>query len=266
MAVTQRDYSKEIVEAAKSVLIELTRLLGEYRDEIVLVGGWVPGLQYPGHIGSSDVDIALDHTKLKEAGYKRIEELLVTAGYRRDDDQPFKYWRTVNGVEVEVDLLAGEYGGTGRGRRHQKVQDIRARKARGVDLVFDDPVEIEITGKLPGGGTDTVLIRIAGIVPFIVTKSMALNSRLKEKDAYDIYIFLLNFPGGVDAVISKCEKYKNYGLFKETLEILSVKFKSPEHTGPVDVVNFLEIENVEERERIQRDVFERIDYLIKHLT
>lgn len=32
--VTRRDYTAEAVEAAKSVLIELTHLLGEYRDNI----------------------------------------------------------------------------------------------------------------------------------------------------------------------------------------------------------------------------------------
>lgn len=34
----RRDYRVEAVFAAKSVLIELAHLLGEYRDEIVLVG------------------------------------------------------------------------------------------------------------------------------------------------------------------------------------------------------------------------------------
>lgn len=40
--VNRRDYTAEKVEAARSVLIELVRLLGEYRDHIVLIGGWVP--------------------------------------------------------------------------------------------------------------------------------------------------------------------------------------------------------------------------------
>ena len=40
MAVTFRDYSGDLVEAAHSVLLELVRLLGEYRDDLVVVGGW----------------------------------------------------------------------------------------------------------------------------------------------------------------------------------------------------------------------------------
>ncbi len=47
MAVTHRDYSADLVEAARSVLLELVGLLGEYRDDIVVVGGWVPQLILP---------------------------------------------------------------------------------------------------------------------------------------------------------------------------------------------------------------------------
>ena len=67
--VTRRDYTAEAVEAAKSVLIELTHLLGEYRDNIVLIGGWVPELLIPQkprpHVGSIDIDLALNHLKIK---------------------------------------------------------------------------------------------------------------------------------------------------------------------------------------------------------
>ncbi len=42
--VSRRDYSDEIVEAARSVQLEVMRILGEYQDDIVIVGGWVPEL------------------------------------------------------------------------------------------------------------------------------------------------------------------------------------------------------------------------------
>jgi len=46
--VTKRDYTAEAVEAARSVMLELSHLLGEYRDGIVIVGGWVPELLLSG--------------------------------------------------------------------------------------------------------------------------------------------------------------------------------------------------------------------------
>ena len=56
-------------------------LLGEYWENIVIVGGWVPelllGSKESPHIGSIDVDLALNHLKVREEGYKSIQELLV---------------------------------------------------------------------------------------------------------------------------------------------------------------------------------------------
>ena len=45
--VTRRDYTAEGVEASRSVLIELVHLLGEYKDDIVLIGGWIPEVLLP---------------------------------------------------------------------------------------------------------------------------------------------------------------------------------------------------------------------------
>ena len=42
--VKRIDYTLELIEAARSVLLEIMRVLGEYQDDIVIVGGWVPEL------------------------------------------------------------------------------------------------------------------------------------------------------------------------------------------------------------------------------
>src|ERR1700674_762046 len=79
---------------------------------------------------------SMDPRRLTEAarplwrGYETIRKLLLTRGYERNEEQPFIFFRTldVKGkvIRVEVDLLAGEYGGTPLKRRTQKIQDIRA--------------------------------------------------------------------------------------------------------------------------------------------
>ena len=191
--VTRRDYDALQVEAARSVMLELVRLLGEYHDDIVVVGGWVPALLIPQaaepHIGSLDVDLALNHTTLQDPGYRTIRDLLMGRGYRQDDDQPYRFWRTVTigerPMEIAVDLLAGEYEGTGRKHRTQKVQDTRARKARGCELAFRFSEEVPIEGTLPNGARDNAMVRIAAIIPFLAMKGMAMASRLKEKDPWD---------------------------------------------------------------------------------
>jgi hypothetical protein len=270
--VTQIDYTAEAVSAARSVLIEVMHLLGEYREGIVLIGGWVPEILLGGegklHIGSMDVDLALNHVKLKEEGYKTIRELLLGRGYEQGE-QPFILHRKVvvggHEVNVEVDLLAGEYQGTGKRHRHQKVQDGLARKARGCDLAFENPIVLSIEGELPGGARDSVKVQVASIAPFLVMKGMALDERLKEKDAWDIYFCLRNYPGGLDALVEEFQTHVEHGLVKEGLQKIAKHFASEKHIGPRFVADFEELTDTEERERRERDAYERVDFLLKRL-
>ena len=189
-------------------MLELIHLLGEYRNDIVVIGGWVPFLLLADasveHIGSMDVDLALNHRTLQDSGYRTIQQLLVDRGYRQGK-QPFTFYRPVQAhgreIIVQVDLLAGEYAGAGRKHRTQPIQDVRARKARGCDLAFDIATEVTIEGSLPEGGQDSATVRVASMVPFIVMKGIALANRLKAKDAWDIYFCTRYYPGGLDALV-----------------------------------------------------------------
>jgi hypothetical protein len=273
MALTFRDYSADQVEAARSVLLELLHLLGEYRDDIVVVGGWVPQLVLPRgptpHVGSIDVDLALNHRNLREAGYATIQALLVRRGYEQDPRQPFIYHRTVvvngNALKVEVDFLAGEYEGTGAKHRTQPVHEGRARKARGCDLAFDLYIETSIEGQLPEGGRDQARIRVSSVVAFLVMKGMALHDRLKEKDAWDIYFTLMNYPGGLDALAQEIRPHLNHGLVQEGLRKIAGKFASPDHMGPKFVVDFEDIQDQNERAIRMRDAYERVSHLLRAL-
>ena len=273
MVGTRTDYPEHAVQAARAVLLELAHLFTSYGDEIVVVGGWVPELllssEKAPHIGSTDVDLALDHRALQESRYRSLLEMLSDHGYRQSDKQPFIFHRTVkvgqSEVIVQVDFLAGEYAGTGKSHRTQEFEDARARKARGCDLVFEMNTMVEIKGTLPEGGKDQAVIRVASVVPFIVMKGMALAGRLKEKDAWDIYYCLQNFPGGVEALVEMFRPHISHGLVREGLEKIAEKFASPEHVGPKFVADFEELTDPEEREFLQRDSFERVDYLLQTL-
>lgn len=267
------DYSADAVEAARQVMLEVMRVLGEYKDSIVIVGGWVPELLLAAtgarHIGSNDVDIALNHRKLTAAGYRTIREHLTKRGYWPDLDNPYVFLRSVpiNGREivVHVDLLSGEYGGNTRKRQHQRVQDVMPRKARGCDLAFENSQQVKLEGSLPGGGKDSVTIRVAGIVAFIVMKGMALADRLKEKDAWDIYFCLSYYPGGLDALAKAFRPHMDNGLVREGLLNIREKFASPEHVGPRWVADFDGITDEEARAIRRRDAYERINALLERL-
>ena len=272
MVNSRTDYTADAVEAARSVMLELVRLLGEYRDDMVIIGGWVPDLLLCStgakHIGSTDVDVALDHRKITDAGYRTILEHLTQRGYQQGD-QPFVFCRTVTvggrEIKVHVDLLAGEYGGTAKSRRHQRVQDVTPRKARGCDLAFEMSTDISIEGTLPDGGKDCVTVRVAGIVPFIIMKAMALADRMKEKDAWDIWFCLTYYPGGLDALVEAFRPHLPNRLIVEGLRKIREKFASPEHVGPKWVADFEEIDDAEDRARLQRDAYERVAHLLAKL-
>jgi len=273
MALTFRDYSADQVEAARSVLLELAHLLGEYRDDIVVVGGWVPHLILPTgtapHVGSIDVDLAVNHRNLREAGYATIQALLSRRGYEQDPRQPFIYHRTVvvngNAIKVEVDFLAGEYEGTGAKHRTQPVHEGRARKARGCDLAFDLYVETNIEGELPEGGREQARIRVSSAVAFLVMKGMALHDRLKEKDAWDIYFTLIHYPGDLGALAQEIRPHLHHGLVQEGLRKIAEKFASPDHMGPKFVADFEDIQDRDERAIRMRDAYERVSHLLRDL-
>jgi len=162
--VTRADYPKDEVEACLSVMVELMTVLGEFRDSIALVGGWVPyflleeGKEQ--HTGSLDIDIAFDLEKISDETYQTILQFLKARGYEQGE-QPFIFKRIVqvkegNPVAVEVTLLAGEYGGTGKAHRTQRVQDVRARKARGCDLVFQHTFLARLCWEMPDGARNDI--------------------------------------------------------------------------------------------------------------
>jgi hypothetical protein len=66
---------------------------------------------------------------------------------------------------VEVHFLDGEYGGTGKGHRTQKIQDTRARRARGCDLAFEMNRIVPVEGTLPEGARDSATVLVASVGP-----------------------------------------------------------------------------------------------------
>jgi hypothetical protein len=272
--VSRSQYGEREVNACKAVLLELVHLLGEIKDEMVIIGGWTPTFILPQsddpHVGSLDIDVALDFSKIPDDTYQTILKAFLKHGYTQDKEQPFRFFRKVKiegaePINVEVDLMAGEYGGTGKGHRTQKVQDVRARKARGCDLAFDAAVTVTLDGNLPDGGKDTASFKVAGIVPFLVMKGMTMYERMKEKDAYDIYYCVEHFPGGVEGLAAEFKSFIKNKLVIEGLGKIRNKFASVEHIGPKWVADFLEVTEKEDREIIMRRAYEKINELLELL-
>jgi predicted nucleotidyltransferase len=266
------EYPQREVLACRMVMIEVFTTLGAYRDRIALVGGWIPPLLAPEsaqlHTGSLDIDLAVDTNRIGDDAYRTIRDALIRRGYEQTD-QPFRFSRSVpveggESVKVAVDFLAGEYGGTGNSHRTQPVQDLRARKARGCDLVFDHTVTVRISGAMLDGARNEVPIKIAGPVPFLVMKGMALWDRMNEKDAYDIYWLVRHYPGGIEALVAEFTPAINNALVIEGLAKIRSKFGAVDAIGPVWAAH-INSPGAGEPAQIARDAFERVNALLDRL-
>ncbi len=240
------DYSAGQIEAAHRVLIEVMNLLKEYEDEICLIGGWVPEFLFEGkgHTGSVDIDILFDHQQIeKDPGYSTVKRIMEKNGYNKHDEKYFSFVKeiVINGIKykVDVDFLAGKYGGNIDSKRSQHVQGMKMLKATGGNFAFEVPrIHKKVTAMRPDGAVDTCEISIVSMVPFLVMKSAALG-RNKPKDAYDIYFCITKYEGGVRALSKEFLPYREHGCVKAMLKSLREKFETMDHVGPTDVANFL---------------------------
>ena len=263
------DYSEGQKQAAHRVLVELVNIFQEYEDEIRVVGGWVPDLMFPseGHVGSVDVDIMINHLTLQDEGYQNMSRILQKNGYMEHPEKYFSFVKTVviDGIsyDVDVDILAGMYGGTQPKKRSQHVQGLKALKATGGNFAFEFPAQkISVEAKRPDGAIDIANVSVVAVVPYIIMKTAAMG-RGKAKDAYDIYFIIKHYAGGVKELAKEFEPVKDKKIVIEAKEKLASKFASENHAGPKDVADFMDLEDEDSIEMIKRDAYEQVQTLLK---
>ena len=265
------DYSEGQKKAAHRVLIELVNLFNEYRDDIRIVGGWVPDLMFPeqDHVGSVDVDVLINHLTLTDTGYQTMSKILLKNGYTEHPEKYFSFVKSVeiDGVnyDVDVDILAGIYGGTASKKRSQHVQGIKALKATGGNFAFEfPPQQVKIEAERVDGAIDSAVINVVAVVPYIIMKTAAMG-RGKAKDAYDIYFVIKHYSGGVESLANEFKAVRDKPIIKDMKEKLSDKFASENHAGPKDVSDFMDLADDEEIALIKRDAYEQVQALIEKL-
>ena len=277
------EYSTREIEACVIVMRDLFTYLKPYRNQIVLIGGWVPyfllekyispGGDYDQHVGSLDIDIALNAFSIPADAYKTILEILKERGFyhRKDNlgnDIPASFLKKIifkdgEEIEVQIDFLAPEYGGAPQKRRHQVIQDMLARKGRGTDIVFDQTEIIRLSGPISTGVNIELDIKVANVTACFVMKGIALGERTSEKDAYDLYMLARNYKEGPESVLSELKKLGSHGLMKEALRNIEEQFKDVKSIGPLSVVTFMGITDKEGYDRITRDAYELVQFIVQ---
>ena len=220
------------VKQTRSVLIESLQVLGAFKKGLIIVGGWVPEIAFSGkgHIGSMDVDYAIDPREIPPYVYDTIKNRLLVAGYEQVDAGNV-FFRDVGGLNpVKIDLITGLDGE--KSQPATPVQGMLVSKLKGVEFALDSWNEVEIHGAFPSGEENTITAKVATIEASILMKSIALGERKKEKDAYDIYFYLLHVTGGPAALARSVLKLPDTPVLREAIDIFRQKFKDEKHIGP----------------------------------
>ena len=121
---------------------------------------------------------------------------------------------------------------------------------------------------MPGGTINRVMIAVASIPALLAMKGLALDGRYKQKDAYDVYYCVRNFPGGPDALAEACRPLLKDEEAVAGYEHVNSKFESRESLGPSSVRRFVEESDVlQERtpDQWQQDAFGQVDAWLRAL-
>lgn len=268
------DYTSRQVEAARRTLVDVHQVLASFHDCLVLVGGWVPDLllsdvEEP-HVGSVDVDLALDVEKLGDGRYAELINLLLDTGRYQPGEKGFQFVAEVDLVDgekpvvVAVEFLAPQDVKFAK-NRPKLLKEFRILQADGCEAAFRDPVNIPLSGKMIGGADNRVYLRVASLADFLVMKAHAIGGRDKPKDVYDFCYCLENYPDGLGEIVKVWRSRKSEQDVAKAIQILQEKFETVTSYGPNQAVEFYNSPNEEEHAIQSRRAFELVKRFLQEM-
>ena len=272
------DYDNRLTEAVKSVLIEIGQILGSFRGKFAVVGGAVPWLllnnDYMQHVGTIDIDLDLDPEALGDGEYANLVITLMEHGYyqarNRENFQLVRSVPATDGgppIDVVVDFLMPRRAKIAK-NRPPIIDKFAVIRADGAELALQSYEIIQIDGPMPEGGINRVRIAVASIPALLAMKGFAIDRRLKQKDAYDIYYCVRNFPGGAEALAKACRPMLEHEDSIIGYKYINEKFETVDSLGPTSVRNFVKDSPIlEDRtpDQWQQDAFGQVDAWLRVL-
>ena len=188
---------------------------------------------------------------------------LLKQGYRQGENRRrFQLVRAVPArdggpdIDVIVDFLMPRDAAIAKNT--PLVAGFAVQRADGADLALKFHEVVPIDGDMPGGGSNRVHIAVASIPALLAMKGYAIADRLKQKDAYDIYYSIRNFPGGIDALAAETGQLPAFETARIGYLHIAEKFRHPDDFGPTSVRLFVDRPDMlEERtaDQWQQDAF-----------
>lgn len=272
------EYDDRTTAAVKSVLVEIGQILGSFKGRFAIVGGAVPwlllGNEDMPHVGTLDVDLGLDAAALGDGEYAHLVEALLGHGYeQRKELRRFQLVRQIQAddggppINVVIDFLMPRDADVVK-NVPPLISDFAVQKADGADLALRFYQMVAIAGAMPGGGANRVEVAVCSIPALLAMKGHAIEGRYKQKDAYDIYYCIRNYPGGVEALAEDCRPLLEHDSGVAGYGYIANKFETVDGFGPTCVRKFVEDTQVfGERtpDQWQQDAFGQIDAWLRAL-
>lgn len=263
------EYSGRQVEAARRVLVDIGQVLAAYQDAMVLIGGWVPDLLLPNahHVGSMDVDVALDAERLGDGRYAELLKQLLDTRRYEPGAKAFQLITSVDvddgdrPIQVEVEFL-GSSDAPMKKNHPALMDDFRLLLFPACEVAFAHPEIVDISGPMISGATNTVRLRVAALADFLILKTHAIAGRDKPKDVYDFCFCLDEYPGGIEALAAVWRTRRGERFVNDSLAILADKFRSVDHYGPQQLAAFHQSGSPDESAMHARRAFELVQKLL----
>lgn len=270
------DYDDRTSSAVKSVLLEMGQILGSFKGKFSIIGGAVPWLllhnEAMPHVGTLDIDVSLDADALGDGEYATLVAALMAQGYRqRAYLRRFQLVRQVAAgdggaaIDVVVDFLMPRDAAIAQ-HVPPLVSDFAVQRADGADLATRFHQLVAISGRMPDGGGNRVEIAVCTIPALLAMKGHALNGRHKQKDAYDIYYCVRNFPDGTEALAQACLPLLAHDSGALGFHHIAAKFDAVDGYGPTSVRRFVEdtlLLGERSPQQWQQDAFGQVDALLR---
>jgi hypothetical protein len=271
-AQSANDYDDRTTQAAKSVLVEIGQVLGSFRGKFAIIGGSVPWLLLESedmpHVGTLDVDLSLDAEALGDGEYATLVEALMAQGYnQREGFRRFQLVRTVPAqdggqpIDIVVDFLMPRDADIVK-NSPPLLADFAVQKADGADLALRFHQFVAVEAMMPNGGHNRVELAVCSIPALLAMKGHALTGRLKQKDAYDVYYCIRNYPGGIAALATDCHPLLKHQNAVDGYTFINAKFETLDSFGPTCVRRFVEESQIlgeRDPDQWQRDAFGQVD-------
>lgn len=272
------DYDDRTTAAVRSVLVEIGQVLGSFKGKFAVIGGAVPWLLLNNedmpHVGTLDLDLGLDAQALGDGEYALLIEELMGHGYQQHEAlRRFQLVRQVpvadggDPINVIVDFLMP------RDAEIEKnipplIDNFAVQRADGADLATHFYEMVAVSGSMPAGGMNRVEIAVCSIPALLAMKGHAIEGRHKQKDAYDIYYCVRNYPDGIEALAEACRPMLEKESGEAGYRYIAGKFEALEGYGPTSVRFFVQETDVlgdRTPEQWQLDAFGQVDAWLRAL-